>query len=560
MSRLRLLNVLNVGQIIVLAGLLLPQARGADFDIRNFGAKGDGSTKDTAAIQAAIDKAVSASGTVLIPPGNYPSGTLHLKSNITLRIEKGARLMFSPDDSDFDPFEALPYRMSAPQAALGKAPGAFESRPLPANPSPQDRRRILAPPAYDDTETSYAHYALLLGDGVHNVTIDGQGEIDGNRLKRGGPKPIAFKNSEWITIRGITVRNAPNYNISLMGTDHVEVEGVKLLNGYADGIDPDNCHFVRITNSYIDSWDDSICPKASFALGKKRGTEHLVVANCILRTSASHFKFGTESEGDFKNVSVTNCVMLRRETGRPPDSSIAIEAVDGADIDGVVISNISIEDADVPIFIRLGNRGRSIPTATPGSLRNISIHNVTATGAALTSSITGVEGGRIQNVIIDGFTVTAKGTGALRALDDVPEVPGKYPLGRMFGELPALALFARHVDGLTLRNMKVYATQPDPRPSFIADDVTRLELSGFDSTSIPTQEPILLFRNVVSALLCGNRLAAPANLFLSVMGARSDRIALRANSLETARQVVIQSKDAPAGSISFEFGGGSAGR
>ena len=103
-----------------------------------------------------------------------------------------------------------------------------------------------------------------------------------------------------------------------------------------------------------------------------------------------------------------------------------------ADIDGVVISNISIEDADVPIFIRLGNRARSMATATPGSLKNISIQNVTATGAALTSSITGVEGGRVQNVIIDGFTVTAKGAGGLRALDDVPEVPGKYPLGRMF--------------------------------------------------------------------------------------------------------------------------------
>jgi hypothetical protein len=556
-------RLLKVGHIVVLAGLLLPLARGADFDIRNFGAKGDGSTKDTTAIQAAMDKAGAAAGTVLIPPGNYPSGTLHLKSNITLLIEKGARLMFSPDDRDFDPFEALPYRMiplsaNDPRTVLGMAPGAFESRPVMANPSPQDQRKLVAPPAYDDTETSYAHYALLLGDGVHNVTIEGQGEIDGNRLKRGGPKPIAFKNSEWITIRGITVKNAPNYNISLMGTDHVEVEGVKLLNGYADGIDPDNCHFVRITNSYIDSWDDSICPKASFALGKKRGTEHLVVANCILRTCASHFKFGTESEGDFKNVSVTNCVMLRRETGRTPDSSIAIEAVDGASIDGVVISNISIEDADVPIFIRVGNRGRSMPSATPGSLKNISIHNVTATGAALTSSITGVEGGRVQNVIIDGFTVTARGGGAVRTLDDVPEVPGKYPLGRMFGELPALALFARHVDGLTLRDIKVHATQSDPRPSFIADDVTRLELSGFDSTSIPVQEPFLLFRNVASALLYGNRLSAPANLFLSVMGARSDGIALRANSLQLARKVVIQSQGARADSVSLESGGSPA--
>ena len=125
-----------------LGGAALAASTGVDsnFDIRSFGAKGDGSTKDTAAIQAAIDKASSAGGTVLIPPGNYSSGTLHLKSNITLRIEKGARLMFSPDDSDFDPYEALPYRMSAPLATLGMAPGAFESRPVPANPSPQVNR------------------------------------------------------------------------------------------------------------------------------------------------------------------------------------------------------------------------------------------------------------------------------------------------------------------------------------------------------------------------------------------------------------------------------------
>jgi hypothetical protein len=546
-------RLLSLRSMIVMAGMLLAQTRAADgtFDIRSFGAKGDGSTKDTAAIQAAIDKAGVAGGTVLISPGNYLSGTLHLKSNITTRIEKGARLMFSPEDSDFDPYEELPYRMIAPPAndpkrALGLAPGAFESRPVPANPSPEVKRRLAAPPAYDDTETSYAHYALLLGDSVHDVTIEGQGEIDGNRPKRGGPKPIAFKNSEWITIRGIIVKNAPNYNISLMGTDHVEVEGVRLLNGYADGIDPDNCHFVRITNSYIDSWDDSICPKDSFAPGKKRGTEHLVVANCILRTSASHLKFGTESEGDFKNVSVTNCIMQRRETGRTPDSSIAIEAVDGASIDGVVISNISIEDADVPIFVRVGNRARSMAKPAPGSIKNISIQNVTATGAALTSSITGVEDGPVQDVIIDGFTVTAEGGGALRTLGDIPEAPVTYPLGRMFGELPALALFARHVDGLTLRNMKVHSARSDPRPSFIADDVTRLELSGFHSTNLPQQEPLLLFRNVVSALLYGNQLSAPVNVFLKIMGANSNGIALRANSLQPARKVVMQSEGAPA--------------
>lgn len=547
-------TIFNAGQFIVLAVALLPQAPAADgnFDIRSLGAKGDGSTKDTSAIQSAIDKAGSIGGTVVFPPGNYVSGTLHLRSNITLRIEKGARLIFSPEDSDFDPYEELPYHMTGTPEK--------PSRAAPENPAPEVKRRLAAPPAYDDTETSYAHYALLVGEGVHNVTIEGAGEIDGNRPKRGGPKPIAFKNSEWITIRGITVRNAPNYNISLMGTDHVEVEGVRLLNGYADGVDPDNCHYVRITNSYIDAWDDAVCPKASFALGKRRGTEHLVVANCILRTSCNHFKFGTETEGDLKNVSVTNCVMLKRETGRLPTSGIALEAVDGANVDGVVISNVSIEDARAPIFIRIGNRARSMSTAAAGSLKNISIQNVTATGADLASSITGVEGGRVQGVIIDGLTVTAKGGGPRRAGLDVPEVVTKYPESTMFGELPALGVYARHVDGLTLRNVKIRSLQPDPRPAIIADDVTRLELSGFDSANIPEEEPLLLFRNVVSALLYGNQLSAPVNVFLSVQGSNSKNIALRANALEMARKIVMRSQDAAAASVSLESAGGSAPR
>ncbi len=513
-------------------------------DVRDFGAKGDGTSKDTNALQSAIDKASAAGGTVLIPPGNYPSGTLHLRSNITLRIEKGARLMFSPDDADFDAYEGLPYHLAA-------SPDKRESRPATAASTPEVRRRLAAPPAYDDTETSYAHYALLSGDGVRNVSIEGSGEIDGNRPKRGGPKPIAFKNSEWISIRGITIRNAPNYNISLMGTDHVEVEGVKLLNGFADGIDPDNCHFVRITNSYIDSWDDAICPKASFALGKRRGTEHLVVANCILRTNSNNFKFGTESEGDFKNVSVTNCVMLRRDSGRRPLSGISIESVDGANVDGVVISNVSMEDVLAPIFIRLGTRARAMENPAPGTVKNVSIRNVTATGVSLASSITGVAGGRVQDVSIDGLNVTVEGGGAVRGLD-VPEVEAKYPESNMFGEFPSSAVYGRHVDGLTLHNIKVHALQPDPRPAVVMDDVTRLDVSDFESTNVPPDQPLLLFRNVVGALLYGNRLSSPAAAFLKVAGPNSADIALRANDFTTVKNPVQQASEVNPSAVSLE--------
>ena len=519
-------------------------------DVRDFGAKGDGATKDTKAIQAAVDKASATGGTVVIPPGKYVSGTIHLRSNLMLRIEQGATLVFSPDDGDFDPYEELPYHIAAPLKKT-EPEVSFVGHLLP------ERRWLSAPPAYDDTETTYFHYALLSGDGVHNVVIEGSGTIDGNRPRRGGPKPIAIKNSEWISVRGITIRNAPNYNISFAGTDYIDVEGVKLLNGYADGVDADGCRYIRITNSYIDAWDDAICPKASMALGKPRATEHLVVANCILRTSCNHFKFGTESVGDLRDVSVSNCVMLPRPSGRKALGGIALESVDGANIDGVVISNISMEDVVAPIFIRLGSRGRGMDKPAPGSIKNISIQNVVARGASLASSVTGVEAGDVQNVTIDGLNITCAGGVAAREVD-VPEVPARYPDPDMFGELPALALYGRHVNGLTLRNFKVHAAQPDGRPAVVLEDVARLEMSGFDSTNVPPHQPMLLFRNVAGALLQGNRLSSAADIFLSVLGGKSGDIALRGNDLRLARQVVQSSSEVARGAVWLEADDGSS--
>lgn len=527
-------------RVALLTVLALPCV-GAPLDVRDFGAKGDGTTKDTKAIQSAIDKAAEAGGTVVIPPGHFVSGTIHLRSNLTLRIEQGATLMFSPDDGDFDPYEELPYHMDAPPKKT-EPQVSFVTRTLP------ERRRLSAPPAWDDTETSYFHYALLSGDGVHNVTIEGTGTIDGNRPRRGGPKPIAIKNCAWISVRGITIRNAPNYNISFAGTDYIEVEGVKIINGYADGVDTDGCRYIRITNCYIDAWDDAVCPKASMALGKPRSTEHMVVANCVLRTSCSNFKFGTETAGDLRDVSVTNCVMLRRPFGRKALGGIAIESVDGAHIDGVVVSNISMEDVIAPIFIRLGNRGRGMGKPAPGSLKNVSIQNVVARGASLASTITGVEGGRIQNVTVDGFNVTAAGGIAARDIN-VPEAAAKYPDPDLFGDLPALALYSKHVDGLTLRNIKVHASEPDGRPAMVFDDVTQLEISAFDSTNVPPHQPMLLFQNVAGALLYGTRLSSAADVFLSVLGGKSRDLALRGNDLRLARQPIQQSPEVPRAAV-----------
>ena len=266
-----------IGSLLALT-VLAPYSHSAPsqsmFDVMAFGATGDGETTDTQAIQKAIDTcAESGGGTVYFAPGTYISGSIHMKSDVTLHLDTGATIRASVEESDFDPYETLDYKTDS------------------------------------DKETTYFHYSLIWGENISNVAIIGQGTVDGNRQKRGGPKPIAFKRCQHITVRDIKIINAPNYCISLLGCDYVNIDGVTILNAYCDGIDPDSCRYVRISNCHIESWDDAIVPKSSYALGERRATEFLTVTNCILSTSCNAFKLGTESGGGFKYITVSNCVM-----------------------------------------------------------------------------------------------------------------------------------------------------------------------------------------------------------------------------------------------------------
>lgn len=495
-----------------LCASLLPG--GATLNVREFGAKGDGIAKDTAAIQKAIDTAAKQGGGIVhVPPGLYLSGTIHLKSNITLDLAAGSVILASPDDGDFDPLESLPFR------------------------------------SVSDKETTYFHYALVSADGVHDIAITGKGAIDGNRTKRGGPKTIAIKLCERVAIHGITVRNSPNYSISFWGTDYIDVDGVSILNGYADGIDPDSCRYVRIANCYIDCWDDAICPKASPSMGieNRRAAENLTVTNCVLRTNCSNFKFGTESSGDFKNVAVSNCVMRPRDSGRPPVSGISLESVDGSHIENVVISNIAMTGVTVPIFIRLGNRGRGLEPKIPGSVEDVSIANVSARPARMTISVTGIPGYPVRRVNLDGLHIVAEGGVPASGSLDVPELVESYPEGSMWGTLPAWGFYGRHVEGLTIRNLTARWNQEDKRSAAIFDDVADLVLEGFQPATAARSSAILWLNNVAGAMILGAR-PAPGQLFLRASGAATRNIVLVGNDL-TQIQTAYQLDSLPRGSV-----------
>ena len=473
-------------------------------NVRDFGAKGDGVAKDTAAIQKAIDAAgKQGGGTVLVPPGKYLSGTIHLKSYVTLHLDNGATILASTDNGDFDAYETLPFQ------------------------------------SVSDEETTFFHYGLVTAENVHHIAITGQGTIDGNRSRRHGPKTVSIKLCQYVTIRGITVQNSPNYSISFWGTDYIDIDGVTILNGYADGIDPDSSRYIRISNCYIDARDDAICPKASPSMGMetRRNVEHLVVTNCITRTNCNNFKFGTESSWDLKDVAVSNITMMPRENGRRPLSGISLEAVDGANINGVVISNISMVDIQTPIFVRLGNRGRGLNPPQPGSVQNISFNNIVARGASMTSSVTGIPGGMARRGSLSNILITMEGGNQDPKGLDVPEQIAQYPEGHMFGVLPGFGFYGRHTEGLALSNVEVRWDKQDLRPAMVFDDVKDLTIDGFRTDTVAGAAPVIWMNNVVDALVRGARTAA-AKTFLRVSGAQSKAIALVGNDLTRATRRV----------------------
>ena len=450
---------------LLLAGSSTKFARALRAGDSFFTVRPAGGKSDTKALQAAIDAAhAHGGGTVHIRAGRYTVGTLQLRSKVSLWLDSGATLIMSADLSEFLPVEKLAY-----------------------NPK-------------SDRETADFHHALLSGDAVEDIAIFGEGEIDCNRTKRGGPKPIALRSCSHVAIQNISIRNAPNYTISLLGCEFVTIDGVTLRNGFSDGIDPDCSRYVRITNCFVESVDDAICLKSSYALGELRPTEYVTVDNCILRTASIHFKCGTESCGGFREIAVSNCVFQGGMGMRHGNPGIALYTTDGGALEDVVISNIVMRDVGTPLAIMRGNWD-TCSLGPPGPLATVRISNVVASGAKLPSVIAGLPDWPVTGVSIDGFSVSManSGTGAT-ALETIPEVPHKYPQPTMFGPLPAFGIFVRHASDVNLRDLHLQPAPGENRAAIVADDVDDLQLLDFEDLS-NTSDPHLWFKDVRNSVV-----------------------------------------------------------
>ncbi len=481
-----------------------PQTPSGALNVRDFGAVPDGVSLTTAALQQAIDACARAGGgTVYFPAGRYLSGTLFLKSRVTVHLAAGATLVGSKNLSDY---------------------------PV----------TVAALRSYTD---NYTDKSLIYAENVEDVAIHGRGAIDGQGAAFKGPykvRPYMIRviNCRNVSVRDLTIVDSPMWVQHYLACENVIIDGIAVhsrVNGNNDGIDIDGCQKVRIANCEISSGDDAIVLKSTL----DRPCRDVSITNCVLSTACNALKLGTESNGGFENIVISNCTIYDTRL-----SGIALELVDGGVEDRVIVSNITMNNVSNPIFIRLGNRARPFQEggARPGmgKLRNIIISNVLATGAdGAGCSITGLAGHPAENITLENIRLSFRGGGTRKdAAREVPEEAEKYPEYQMFGVLPAYGFYCRHVRDLTLRNVHTAFATPDERPALVADDVENLKLLQCDGFTPPAAGPAIRLVNVKGAFVHGCRAPAGTRTFLRVEGAATANVCLMANDLSAAEKAV----------------------
>ena len=456
------------------------------YDVRAFGAVGDGVALDTEAIQKAVDACAEAGGgTVYLQGGTFLSGTIRLKSNVTLHVEAGATLLGSTNIADY----------------------------------PDITPKIVY--LYRARFTRYLIYA----ERAENIGIAGRGLIDGQGGHfpaqpgddKGRPYILRFSECKNVRVENVSFRDSARWLSHYLACENVAISGISIsskIRENRDGIDIDSCRNVRILDCSIDTGDDAIVLKAT----TQRPCQNVLITNCVLSSLASALKLGTESNGGFEDIAISNCTI--HDTGY---SGIAVEMVDGGVLDRVTISNITMRNVKVPIFVRLGNRARPIPGLPlpgMGSLRNVIISNVQASGAdEMGCSITGIPGFPVENVTLDNIRISFKGGGTMGdSQRQTPEKEAAYPSAKMFGTLPAYGFFCRHAINLRLHNVDLTFEDDDQRPAVVCENVRNLDIFGLQAQTSPTADCVIRFRQVQGALIHGCRPDTEIDTFLRLQG------------------------------------------
>lgn len=457
------------------------------FNIIEYGAVADGVTLNSAAVQRAVEAcSAKGGGQVYFPAGKYALSTVFLKSNTRIYLEEGAEILGALSFYDFAPEEEIDY------------------------------------PAYQDSSHTYYHCSLFVGENCDNVCITGKGKIDMRsvwdednvrKIKHRGPKCIALKNCKNVEISGLGIYNVTDLAVYFAGCENVDVFGLK-MRVYIDGISPDNSKNVRIHDCEVEAGDDAIVFKSSYTLNRLDVCKNIRVWNCRLKSRCYALKFGTETNGGFEDFEIENISIKDTRIG-----GIGIESVDGAVLDKITIRNVKMENVNAPIFVHIGRRMRGPKGRSIGRISNVTLENITADGPykeyeivpwnyfsfkdndvmqkpwvfgiaesfddtyagltendawQMTCNVCGLEERPLKNITLRNIHMRLVG-GVSEYEREVPEKAQEYPEVYGYGRiLPAKGIYFRHVDGLTLDNVRVETIRPDVREDFVFDDVKGL--------------------------------------------------------------------------------------
>jgi len=456
------------------------------FIITDYGAVGDGKTICTEFINHAIKECYkNGGGQVYFPPGIYISGTIILKSNVELYLERGSTLLASTNHSDFP-------RMKQPKYRSQKDPGGW--------------------------------YALIYGEGVSNIGIRGFGLINGQgKLQKsrpellggdrdGRPRNILLISCSDVRIENVKMKNSGIWNQHYLNCEDVIIDGVQVYNHSNrnnDAIDIDGCRRFVMSNSIVDSDDDGITLKSTGAAL----CEDITISNCVVSSFCNGIKAGTESTGGFKNITISNCIIKpsrSKEIVRVNNYSlgitgISLEIVDGGIMEGVTIDNVTIEGTQCPLYIRLGNRARKHTSNAKepgvGIMKNIAISNLVAYNSGnFCSSITSFTGHYIENVSLNNiqlFNIGGLQKGDYIAdINEIKEDEKGYPQPTNWKELPSSALFIRHAKNVMIQGLLMGSDAIDPRVPIIANDVEGLSIKNTRVTKNNTSDTFFQGKDV----------------------------------------------------------------
>ncbi len=447
--------------------------RDAVISIQRFGVTGDGKTLDTPAINRAIEEVSRiGGGTLWFPSGTYACHSIHLKSNVSIYLDSGAVILAADSTGD----------------------SASNGYDMAESNQPWEK--------YQDFGHNHWHNSLIWGENIHDFCIFGPGLIWGKGLSKGrgagpkaetpgvGNKAIALKNCRNVLLRDFSILEGGHFGILATGVDNLTIDNLK-IDTNRDGMDIDCCRNTKIVNCTVNSpWDDAICLKSSYSLGRLANTENVTISNCIvsgsyelgavldgtLRKFPSGFavarqgriKLGTESNGGFRNIVISNCII-------DGCKGIALETVDGSLLEDVAITNITMRDVtDTPIFLRLGSRLRGPEGTSIGSLKRVIISNVVSYNCIgrLPGMILGIPNHPVEDIQLSNLYLHHSGSASKDMASAVPpEEEGAYPEANRFGTMPAQGFFIRHARNIQMSNVDIAYDEDDARPAFVLNDV-----------------------------------------------------------------------------------------